>query len=388
MGRQTVRAIEAISDIPQAQWDSLLGPSANPFLSWGWLEAMEHSGCASARSGWTPRHLTIWEGDRLLAAAPAYLKADSDGDFSRDWQWAEAAQRAGRSFYPKLALTVPFTPVGGPRVLVADGLNRQELVGAIGKAARDVASNEGCGAVEVLYPDEGGQAELTAAGFEPRIDIQYHWHNPGYADPEAFLARFSSKHRNMIKRERAAPAKQGIALRTVRGDEIVTDPERWAKLAHKLHRSTVDKLMWGRRWLNEKFYLRAFQAMGQNVEMVTATREEKVIAGAFNVAVGDRLFGRYWGCLEDHPFLHFNVCYYHSIDECIRRRVRIFEGGAGGEHKVSRGFEPSLTFGSFAFTDAKVDAAIRRYIRQEHQERMVGLAEWKAQSPLFKRSAS
>jgi predicted N-acyltransferase len=388
MASVSVRILEQLADVPSAQWDALLTEASTPFMRWSWLEALEHSRCAAPRAGWTPRHLTLWVGDRLLAAAPAYLKEDSDGDFSRDWGWASAASRAGRSFYPKLVLTVPFTPVGGQRVLVAQGEDRAARVKEIVRAAYDLADNEGCGAIEVLYPDEAGQGELVEAGLEPRVDFQYHWHNPGYPDTEAFLARFNSKHRNMIKRERAAPAKQGIALRTVRGDEIARDPERWAKVAHTLHRSTVDKLMWGRRWLNQAFYTRMFAAMPESVEVVVASREEQVVAGAFNVASGDRLFGRYWGCLEEHPFLHFNVCYYHSIDECIRRRTRVFEGGAGGEHKIARGFEPSFTYGAFGFTDAKLDAALRRHLREEKSEREAVLARWRDESPLFKRAGS
>ena len=380
-----MRELGSIAEVPRQAWDRLLDAEATPFVRWAWLEALEASGCASPRTGWTPRHLTLWREGELVAAAPAYLREDSDGDFSRDWSWASAAAELGVAFYPKLVVGVPFTPVGGRRVLVAPGEDRAAATRTLVAAARLACEEDGLGTLQVLFPDPADLALLEAAGLQPRIDFQYHWHNPGYPDTDAFLARFDSKRRNTLKRERAAPGQQGISLRTVRGEEIAREPARWAKLAHAFHRSTVDKLMWGRRWLNEKFYLRVFEAMPEAMELVLAEREGRAVAGAFNVADGSRLFGRYWGCLEEHPFLHFNVCYYHSIDECIRRGTRVFEGGAGGEHKVARGFEPSPTWSAHAFMNPRLDKAMRAHLREELRQRKDALAGWQAESPLFKR---
>jgi predicted N-acyltransferase len=387
MAAVRVRVLQSIAEVDARAWDALLDANATPFVRWAWLEAMERSGCASARAGWTPSHLTIWKGETLIAAAPAYLKEDSEGDFSRDWGWASGAMNAGIAYYPKLIVTVPFTPVTGRRLLIAPGEDRPALAKRLVDAARALAKEQGLATVQVLFPDAEDLALLEAAEMHPRVDFQYHWFNAGYAAPDDFLARFTSKHRNMLKRERRAPTEQGISVRTVRGEELAQDPARFAKLAHTFHRTTVDKLMWGRRWLNEKFYQHAFAGMPQHMELVLAERDGRPIAGAFNVADGERLFGRYWGCLEEHPFLHFNVCYYHSIDECIRRGVKVFEGGAGGEHKVARGFEPSPTYSAHAFLDSRLERAMAHHLAEETAQREAALEGWRRDSPLFKRAS-
>jgi len=378
----------AIEEVPRSAWDALLDDQATPFVRWDFLAALERSGCASEASGWRPRHLTLWRADRLVAAAPAYLREDSDGDFSRDWGWADAAQRAGIAYYPKLTITVPFTPVTGRRILVAPGEPRAEATVALMKAARALAQEEGATGVHVLFPVEDEARELEAAGLARRVAFQYHWRNDGYRDPEDFLARFSSKKRNQARRERAAPDKQGIAIRTVRGDELAEDPQKWARAAFELHRSTVDKLMWGRRWLNRAFYEQVFASLAPSLELVEARRDGKLIAGAFNVATPTHLYGRYWGCFEEHPFLHFNVCLYHSIDECIRRGVQVFEGGAGGEHKIARGFEPAETYSAHAFLDERLDVPLRAYIEREAAERATALSRWRLESPILRLNRS
>jgi predicted N-acyltransferase len=241
------------------------------------------------------------------------------------------------------------------------------------------------GSVHVLFPTEAEARLFEAAGMARRIAYQYHFHNRGYRAPEDLLARFDSKRRNTTRRERAAPHKAGITIRTVRGEELAADPVKWAKLAHKLHRSTVDKLMWGRRWLNEAFYVAAFTALPGPMELVIAERGGHVVAGAFNVSSTTRLFGRYWGCFEEHPFLHFNVCLYHSIDDVIARGLQVMEGGAGGEHKIPRGFEPCETFSTHAFLDPRLDEPLRRHIAGEAVERERALAQYRARSPIYKR---
>lgn len=380
-----LRVHDQIADVDEQAWNALLDGRATPFVDWAFLEALERSGCASPSSGWTPRHLTLHRGGKLIAAAPAYIKEDSDGDFSRDWGWASAAERAGIPYYPKLVMTVPFTPVTGRRILVASGEDRATCVRAIAAAAVEVAGADGAHSVHVLFPDAGEADELAAVGLARRVAFQYHWRNDGYQTPDDFLARFDSKRRNQAKRERAAPATQGIAIRTVRGDELAADPLKWGRAAYELHRNTVDKLMWGRRWLNREFYERAFSKLYRHFEFVEARRDGRLIAGAFNVATPSHLYGRYWGCLEEHKFLHFNVCLYHSIDECIRRGVQVFEGGAGGEHKLARGFEPAETYSNHVFLDRRLQAPLSGYIEREAEERAVALERWRATSPILKR---
>jgi predicted N-acyltransferase len=374
-----------ITEIPEAAWDSLLPEGATPFVRWAWLEALERSGCASADTGWQPCHLALWRGSQPIAVAPAYLKEGSDGDFSRDWGWAEAAMRAGIAYYPKLTLTVPFTPVTGSRLLIAPGEDRAACVRALVLGARALAADLGASSVHVLFPTAAEARELEAAGLARRVAFQYHWRNQGYADPDAFLACFSSKKRNQAKRERGAPGEQGIVIRTIRGEELARDKRSWGRHAYELHRSTVDKLMWGRRWLNRGFYDRVFDRMPDALELVAAHRDGKLIAGAFNVSSATHLYGRYWGCFEEHPFLHFNVCLYHSIDDCIRRGLSVFEGGAGGEHKIARGFEPAETWSAHAFLDQRLEVPIRQYIEREALERAAALDRWRAASPILKR---
>jgi len=379
-----VRVLTAVREVEATEWDALLGPRSTPFVRHAWLGALEQSGCVSKRSGWEPRHLSLWRGKTLIAVAPAYAKEDSDGDFSRDWDLAASLSRSRIGYYPKLALTVPFTPCTGERVLVAPGEDRAACVARIVDAARKLCDAEGYPTWQVLFPDEEGARELEQAGMALRVSWQFHWRNEGYRSLADFLARFNSKRRHMLRREMGAAAEQGLQIRTVRGEELARDHQRWAKAAHALHRSTVDKLMWGRRWLNEKFYQQAFAAMPDAMEVVAAFRGSELVAGAFNVASATRLYGRYWGCLEEHPFLHFNVCYYHSIADCIARGLEVFEGGAGGEHKLARGFLPSLTWSAHGFSDAQLDRAVREHLARETPVRAASIERSLRESPIFK----
>ena len=379
MAREDVRVLSTLDDIDPRQWDALLSPRSTPFMRYAWLSALEKSGCASTRAGWTPRHLALFRKGELIAAAPAYARDDSDGDFSRDWDLASAARR---SYYPKLAITVPFTPCTGERILVAPREDRAGAVARIAHAARKLCADEGFATWQVLFPDEPSARELESAGLALRVSFQFHWRNEGYRSMDDFLARFNSKRRHMLRREMAAAAEQGITVRTVRNPT----PE-WAAKAHALHRSTVDKLMWGRRWLNEKFYQLVFANMPESLEVVAAERDGKLVAGAFNVASPTHLYGRYWGCFEEHPFLHFNVCYYHSIAQCIERGVKVFEGGAGGEHKLARGFLPALTYTAHGFLDARLDEAVRDHLLAETPARTQSIARYIEESPIFKKTA-
>jgi predicted N-acyltransferase len=371
-------------DIGRERWDALLSASSTPFMRFAWLSALEKSGSAAPRAGWAPRHLTVWCKGQLVAAAPAWAKDDSDGDFARDWDLASASSGARLRYYPKLALTVPFTPCTGERILVAPGEDRQLAVERIVHAARKLCAEESYATFQTLFPDEQGARELEDAGLAARVSFQFHWTNEGYRSMDDFLARFNSKRRHMLKREMGAAEGQGVTIRTVRGEELSRDPLRWARTAYALHRSTVDKLMWGRRWLNEKFYQLAFAGMPDAMEVVVAERNGEVIAGAFNVSSSQRLYGRYWGCFEELPFLHFNVCYYHSIADCIARGLQVFEGGAGGEHKLARGFLPSLTWSSHAFLDPRLDRGLREHLQAETPAREESILRYSRESPIFK----
>jgi predicted N-acyltransferase len=233
----------------------------------------------------------------------------------------------------------------------------------------------------VLFPDAGEARELEALGLAVRVDFQYHWRNDGYRTMDDFLARFPSKRRNAIRRERAAPVRQGIAIRTVRGDELARDVPGWAEACFGLHRASIDKMVWGMRWVNRRFYERVLAGMPDAAEVVEARRDGRIVAMAFNVASATRLFGRYWGAAEEHPFLHFNVALYHSIEECIARGVQVFEGGAGGEHKLARGFEPAETYAAHLLADRRLDAAVRRHLAAERGEREGAVQRWRVEHP-------
>lgn len=315
-----------------------------------WLDALERSGCVSEETGWIPRHIMIRRAGRLVAAAPAYIHHSSEGDFSQDWHWADAAMRAGIPYYPKLLITVPFTPCSGRRFLGED----------LRKEAEKIAEKENCSGFQILFAREN---ELR----EARLGIQFHWHNNDYESFDEFLARFDSKTRNQIKREMRAPAGEGITIRTVRGDELSRDPEFWADTMDALHSASVGNLYWGQKWINRAFYLAVLSTMPEDIEIVVAERSSRIIAGAFNVATPTHLYGRYWGCIEEHKFLHFNVALYHSIAECIRLGRKVFEGGAGGGHKYKRGFNPAPTFSEHHFFDARLNAAIGAAITEENR---------------------
>lgn len=354
----TLRILSSLEEIPASSWDAL-APAGHPFLGHAWLSALEQSGAVGEGTGWIPRHLTIWEGDELVAAAPAYEKHHSQGEFVFDFGWADAATRSGIPYYPKLILAVPFTPVTGQRTLVARGRARPPFEAAILQGARALAEAEGYSGIHVLFPTEAEGAQLEELGFAERIGVQYHWKNAGYGSWEEFLARFTSKQRANLRRERATAGKQGIEIRTVSRDEGL-DPD----LLHRLYLSTVDKFVWGMRYLNRSFFERIVQTV-QGIELVEARRGGQVVAGAINLASEERLYGRYWGAFEEHPFLHFNVCYYHSIDECIRRGLSVFEPGAGGEHKLSRGFEPTFTRSAHWLAHPGLDKAVREFLGRE-----------------------
>lgn len=368
-----LKVYESITDIPRESWDALLDDAAHPFLEHGWLSCLEESGSITPKAGWHPRHLTLWRGPKLVAAAPAYLKDDSHGEFIFDWSWASAAERIGVKYYPKLIVAVPLAPATGRRILVASGEDRTARERELMQAALELARSEELSSVHVLFPTEGEIGSLSEVGFAPRLGVQYQWSSHGEKTFDEFLERFHSKRRNQLKRERRAPAEQGIEIRTLRGKDLSQiEPDD----AFKLYVSTVDKFVWGYRHLNKKFFQLALERMAHRIEFVEARRKGKRIAGAFNVGTPKVLYGRYWGCFEDVPFLHFNVCLYHSVDECIRDgRIR-FEPGAGGEHKLSRGFEPTLTHSAHHIFNPVLGRAVKNFLDAERAAIRDGLPQW------------
>lgn len=377
-----LRAFERIGEIERSAWNQLLSTDDNPFIGWDFLQALEQAGCVEPRRGWHPCHLTAWQGDRLLAAAPAYVKGDGMGDFSRDWGFAQLLQNLGGSLYPKLVVGVPFSPVTGRRILTAEGIDLDQGAAMLMTLARELAKHNGLVSIQVLYHSADERQALASAGLAGRSLVQYHWYNHDYRAPEDWLRRLKSKRRNQARRERAEPDRQGIDIRTIRGSELSSDALHWAKVAHDLYRTTCEKYMWGGAYLNRRFYDLLLSTLGQSVELVIAEHRGRPIAGAINLATASHLFGRYWGCHEDHRFLHFNVCLYHSIDECIERGIQVFEGGAGGEHKMSRGFEPTVVHCAQWFAEESIHEIVGRALESDTQRRVAEVERWHQQEGL------
>lgn len=357
-----VRVLEHIHDVDEAAWNELVGPEDTPFVDWRWLAALEETGCVRAEVGWLPCHLAAYEDGRLVAAAPAYLKGNSEGEFVFDWRFAELAARFGVAYYPKLVLAVPFTPATGTRFLVAKGFDRERATKLLGAAAIELAKSANASSVHALFLTESEVNALAGLGFRERHGLQYHWHRRGAQSFEAFLGRLPTKKRTQLRRERRRPAESGIEVRTLESDEYTP---AMARTMHRFYLSTVDKFMWGRRYLNPSFFERVAERFRDRLAWVVATRGAKPIAGAFNIASETTLYGRYWGADEELPFLHFNVCYYHGIDECLRRGLATFEPGAGGEHKHARGFDATVTRSAHLVFEPRLRGLMERYFDDE-----------------------
>jgi len=349
----------------EERYRSLFEPYPSPFLSYAWLDALEQTGCVTPESGWMPCHLSLDRDGETLAFAPAYLKGNSDGEFVFDHSWARFAERSlGVRYYPKLVLSVPFTPATGPRLLVRAGADRDELVRALPFALRKLVEELGLSGAHVLFPERSDADVLVEGGLALRTGIQFQWHNDGYATFDDFLARFTSKRRNQIRRERREVLASGIEIDVLTGSDLLPD---LAGFVHAFYRATVDRYLWGRPYLNHAFFEEVLARLRNNLEIVVARdrASRRRIAGAFNVIGNGVLYGRYWGALEDRSFLHFEVCFYRGIERAISHKVKRFEPGAGGEHKLTRGFAPTPTYSVHHLTPPRLDLTVRDFLRRE-----------------------
>ena len=352
----SIKVVTRVEHVPQREWNAIVGSGSPPVLRWEWLHALESSGCATPERGWEAHHLTVWRGKRLIGLAPAWRKFHSMGEYVYDFGWANLAEQLGIEYYPKFLVGVPLSPLTARRFVVAQGEDEPVVRKALVEAAIETARRTKCSSVHIIFPPDD-EAEVLARGrFFRRATLQYHWRNEGYATYDDFLKRFDSKRRNQLKRERAAASQQGLTIRTVRSAEL--KPEH-AELAWRFYQATSARHAWGPIQLNREFFHRVFATMPEAVELVVAERGTQVVAGAFNLYTAERLYGRYWGTFEDIPFLHFHVCLYHSIDDCIRRGLQVFEPGAGGEHKVSRGFVPTVIHSVHQMFEPELEAILR-----------------------------
>jgi predicted N-acyltransferase len=359
-----VELASGVASLPRGEWNALVAEES-PFLEWDWLASLEEAGTLTEESGWLPHPLVVRDGGRLIAACPLYLKGHSQGEFVFDWGWADAAERAGIRYYPKLLVGIPFTPVTGARFLVAAGEDRALWTRRIAEALREFCTARGLSSVHVNFctPDE--LPALEACGFLPRIGIQYHWQNNGYACFEDYLARFRSKRRNQIRRERRALEESGVRIEVFAGDAI---PNELFEPMFEFYRSTVENHHWGGQYLNLEFFDQIRQRYRERLVFIVAFLQDEPIAGTFNVAKGDALYGRYWGAARYMRHLHFNVCYYAAIEYCIRAGLSRFEPGAGGEYKQIRGFDAQPTYSAHFLAEARLADAVERFLEQERAQ--------------------
>ena len=297
---------------------------------------------------------------------PLYAKTNSEGEFVFDWAWAEAAPRFGVRYYPKLVAAIPFTPVTGPRVLVRDPAQKPELVRMFSRVLDELAKELQASSVHVLFPTAEEAALFEAGGWTHRKGLQFHFENRGYATFEDFLTPFVTKKRTQIRRERSQLARDGVRIEHATGDQIT--PEL-ARTMYDIYLTTVDKFSWGRRYLNRAFFETVAREMPHRLDWVLARKDgaphDGIVAGAFNAKKGDRLYGRYWGAFEEVRFLHFNVCYYEGVDQCLRERIAVFEPGAGGEHKRARGFMPTVTHSVHRIYAPRFARAVNEFVARE-----------------------
>lgn len=375
-----VKVIKNIAEVDRDTWDTLVG-NGSPFIEWDWLACMEESRCVTPKTGWQPQHLTIYDGSRLVAACPLYLKGHSMGEFVFDHSWADAAHRARIEYYPKLLVAAPFTPATGVRLLTAPDSDRPTLIRLLGQTLQELCQQNDLSSVHVNFclPDE--MEVLEKIGYLKRVGLQYQWLNHGYQLFDDYLAHFRTKRRNQIKREMREMDDQGVQIDVLSGEEI---PDALFPRMFALYKTQIDKLYWGRQYLEPRFFDLLARRFKRNLCFVVARYQGEIIAGTFNVQKNGVFYGRYWGAFRDLRHLHFNVCYYAAIDHCIKHGLVRFEPGAGGDFKRLRGFDPQPTVSMHFFADPRLAAAVGRFLDSE-REQVHRTIDWLQQESELKR---
>ena len=367
-----IRVEPSLAAIDAAQWDACakdgLSPETatgvNPFVSHAFLLALEASGCTGARAGWSPAHVLVEDAEGTLqAAAPCYLKTHSQGEYVFDHSFAEALERAGGRYYPKLQISAPFSPVTGPRLLVRAGPVADTAQTMLIAGLRALCQKTEASSIHLTFATEREWHLLGERGFLQRIDQQFHWQNAGYASFESFLGTLASRKRKNIRKERKTALENGISIEWLRGKDIL--PAHWD--AFFAFYTDTSNRKWGRPYLNRRFFAEIGQSMANQILLILAKRDGRYIAGAINFIGGDVLYGRNWGCIEDHPCLHFEVCYYQAIDYAIANGLIRVEAGAQGEHKLARGYMPVTTYSLHDFADSRLKNAVADYLERERE---------------------
>ncbi len=371
-GDVTLTVSPSFADMPASGWEALAGagPQAagapyNPFVSHAFLSSLEESGCAVRESGWLGQHLFLRSEDGvLLGAVPCYLKSHSQGEYVFDHGWADAFERAGGHYYPKLQVSVPFTPATGPRLLVRDGIAPDAVRHALAEGLKTLTDRLGVSSVHVTFARDEDIAALDDAGFLLRTDQQFHFFNRGYENYDDFLGTLASRKRKALKKERRTALENGIEIEWLTGaglTEAVWDD------FFAFYLDTGSR-KWGRPYLNRRFFSLIGERMADDILLVMARREGRYIAGAINFIGSDTLFGRNWGCIEHHPFLHFEVCYHQAIEFAIARGLSTVEAGAQGQHKLARGYEPVTTRSAHYIPHPGLRRAVAQYLELERRD--------------------
>jgi predicted N-acyltransferase len=353
--------VDSLANIKADSWNALVGAD-NPFLRYEFLRALERNSCVGAGSGWEPRHLLLYEDEALVGASPMYLKSHSYGEYVFDWAWADAYNRYGHKYFPKLVVAVPFTPVSGPRLLCAEGPQAAEIRLNLIAGARQAAQQLKASSVHWLFTDERDQAALGECDLLSRTGCQYHWENQDFRDFDDFLDSLTSKKRKQVKRERRQAAGAGLEIGIYDGHDISAD--QWQAF-YEFYCATYDK-KWGMPYLTAGFFEEIGQTLPESVSLVMAARDGTYVAGALCLKGSNVMFGRNWGCAEFHPALHFEMCYYQTIERCIKLGLKRFEAGAQGEYKMSRGLLPTPTYSSHWIEHPDFRRAIGHFVEEEH----------------------
>jgi len=360
----TAEFLTSLDQIDRSVWNGITGLDY-PFLRHEFLHGLETTGCTNADSGWQPCHLILRDDTGVLGVMPLYLKSHSYGEYVFDWSWADAWQRSGLDYYPKLVSAIPFTPATGPRLCTRPEMNSNEAWQIAEQAIRQFANRQGISSWHLLFPQQDVAELLLQGGTHRRTATQFHWFNEGYDSFDSFLSTFNSRKRKSLKRERARVAQQGITLRTSTGSDITE--EQWEQF-YRFYQLTYAKRSGHGGYLSRAFFTETAASLGEQVVMVLAYLDTQAIAGALYFRSSDTLYGRYWGCEQEFDCLHFEACYYQGIEYCIDQGITRFDPGAQGEHKIQRGFRPIQTWSNHWIADPQLSAAVGDFTRREERE--------------------
>lgn len=362
-----VQTVPSIKDIPSEQWDTFANPDPgtyNPFISHSFLNALEISGSIGENTGWIPSHLSLYrEKEQPLGFMPCYIKLHSRGEFVFDHSWADAYERLGKHYYPKLQCAVPFTPVVTPKLLTADGPEKEYHQKLLMSGATQLLEQYEASSLHLTFLNEPERKTLTDMGLLLRTDHQFHWENDSYENFEDFLTTFASRKRKAVRKERKQALENDISIEWLTGSDLTE--EHWDHF-FRFYMETSDR-KWGYPYLNREFFSILHETMKNDILLIMCKRESRTIAGALNMIGGDCLYGRYWGAIEHHKFLHFETCYYQAIDFAIEKGLKRVEAGAQGEHKLARGYMPTTTWSAHYIADPYLRQAIAHYLENERE---------------------